>query len=165
MLPIKKMPKKFIFTKKEEELFDDFIRNHCTRIQQAAYLTHYEMSRFYSSEDLKHNGRETAMQIDVDHQYLAFDLGYGVEWAKHVWGKKDYDSIISTLCHEVTHIPTTEVEEKLHSKAIKKDKEFYYEKLTEHTSRWLYESYLRYIEIQGIDIKTGLIKKKKHARK
>ncbi len=140
---------------KEKKELNDFIIEHSSNIRQCAYLTNYTLVNLSCEKNLSHKGRETAMQIDVDHKYLSFNLCYGIEWAESSWKSKNYKEIIITLCHEIAHIVTTESEERLNIKSSNSEIEYYYERLTELTSRWLYNSYCTFIDRHKINLKTG----------
>ena len=135
--------------KKEEEAFDDFLRSHIDKILTCGDLSHFYMRKFSSQA---HSKKDLAMWVSVDHKYLEFDLTYIEHYAACEWHRKNYSELVRTLCHEVTHILTLEPEHRLN---IKGEKEYYFERLTEHTSRWLYENYKGYMKTFGIDIATG----------
>lgn len=146
-------------TKKETEQLDDFIVKHIRNIRWCGCLSSFELRTLYAIENPKNKKKTTSMEIAVDHTYLEFDLGYNEKEILEFWRDKRYIKILQILCHELTHIVTSEADEMLKIKSTTKEREFYFERVTEHTSRWLYRIYEIFIENRKVDIKTGLIKK------
>lgn len=141
---------------KEKTAFLDFVETHVSKILQCGDISHFQLSRMYS---IKTGG----MEVDIDYKYLEFELGYGKEWAIKLWRAKNYWFLIKYLCHEMAHIVVEEIDH--HIKADKKYKSsqvrFYFERVTEHTSRWLCDSYSHYCNTFSIEIATGYKQNKK----
>lgn len=136
--------------KQDRKDFESFVRGHLGHILKCADLNHY---RLYSLKSYSKAGE--AMTIEPEPNYLDFDLRYEINWAADMWEEKDYDELISTLCHEVTHLPVGEID--LVPK-IKKQNEVLdplFERFVEHTSRWLRRCYDIYMADYGIDKATG----------
>lgn len=146
-------------TKTEIESLDDFITMHLRNILWCGNLSNFELRILYAIEKPKTKKKITSMEIEVDHTYLEFDLGYNEEQILRYWQGKRYTKIIKILCHELTHIITNEADDMLKFKSNRKEIEYYFERMTEHTSRWLFRIYEDFMENRKVDIKTGLIKK------
>ena len=71
---------------------------HARRMLVAFNLSHYEVEFYYAKLD-----DDTAMEIEVDDEYLRAEISYGklvhLQWQQH-----RYTDIKRTLCHEITHI-------------------------------------------------------------
>lgn len=99
---------------------------------------------------------KSAMEIEVDHKYLYFNLDINEAWAAERWRKKEYEELLLVLTHEIAHVATTEPQDNLIYKSCSKDKSFYFERLTEITSRWLYQYYRKhYMDYFNITLETG----------
>lgn len=153
--------KEYKFTQKQEEKFEEFILSHLWWIQSAGDMTHFRMSTLSVHDEPKHRGGDIIMEIEPRYDYLDFTLGYGRKKCAQYWINKNHRTLIQTLCHEVAHIITGEASDMLEYKSKTKDIEFYFERVTEHTSRWLYHVYQDYMTEHSIDLKTGKIKTKK----
>jgi hypothetical protein len=150
-----------VFSTEERAKFNRWVFNHVEFISTCGCLSHFKCRSLSNTTNEK-----TGMEIDVDHKYLEYDLAYQEEWAKDLWDKKEYETIIRFICHELTHIIINEVEAFLPpSKNIKDKVDLYLERSTEHTSRWLYRLYLRYMENWKIDMSSGQIGKTKRKTK
>ena len=145
-------------TKTEEDKLADFLVTHTRNILWCGNLSKFDLRKLYEIGKSKAKKRMPNMEIAVDHTYLEFDLGYDKELMTSHWKDKKYSVILQILCHELTHILTTEADIMLKFKSSTKDRDYYFERLTEHTSRWLFRIYEDFMENRKIDIKTGLIK-------
>lgn len=144
------------FNKKERREFNNFMWGHVQKILNCANLAHFEMRTLQSVAPVKRvDGGEVAMHIEVNHKYMQFVLTYHDNYSSRVWKDGDYEELVKTLCHEITHIATTEAVDQLKLNYNSKAVSYYFERLTEFTSRWLYDNYKRYMKDFNIDIKTG----------
>lgn len=121
------------WNKGEREAFEDFVRGHVDGVLQCANLSHFQIS------DLKQK-RGDGMEIETEYDYLEFTLGYGTQWAITHWRAENYDHLISFICHELTHIVVQEIQYHVTMKE-NPDNRIWFERVTEHTSRWLYRLY------------------------
>lgn len=133
---------------KEKSAFLDFVFNHVENILKCANLSHFEMREIASQ---KANG----MYIATEYDYLQFKLGYGTEWAAKHWQAGQVHFLVSFLCHEIAHIVIEEIEYHIEAKKGQEER-MWYERATEHTSRWLYRLYTGYyVKENGINMATG----------
>lgn len=123
---------------KERDAFLDWLETHAKYLTSAARLTNYALVRLRSLKLPTKN----AMEIEVDHKYLTFILDYNPQWAAEYWQKKDYEELLSIVAHEIAHLATSEADDKLYFISSSKERSFYFERLTEMTSRWLYRYYV-----------------------
>lgn len=140
-------------TLKAQTEFNQFLRNHLGHILNCGDLSHFYMRELRAARQQRDN---YAMEIQVDHKYLEFTLTYDEHWAVTHWETENYEELLRTICHEATHIITLEPGNKL---TIKGDHDYYFERMTEHVSRWLYYKYLHYAKAWGISEKTGIASK------
>ena len=122
---------------KDRDSYLDWLEMHAKWLLSCAHLTNYALVRIKSFD----GSSENAMEIDVDHKYLNFCLKYNPEWAAEYWYKKDYEELLSVLAHEIAHIITCEADDKLVFISSGKERSYYFERVTEVTSRWLYHLY------------------------
>lgn len=133
--------------------FETFLRNHVDNILTVAALKHYQLRPLTRYEKLS---GYTAMQITPNTRYLDFHLEYSEDYAATQWRTKDFPELLHTLCHELAHIPMWEVEKGLNIENKQKTIDDHIERVVEHTSRWLYDSYMRFVDALNIDLETGL---------
>lgn len=141
-------------SKKAQEEFFSFVDNHLENIRSCADLSHFACNKKTLYEE---KYTSWAMSISSDYRYLDFDLNINSEYASEKWENKKYRQLISTLCHELAHIVTEEINSCIDKK--KTSHRYYMERITEHTSRWLFQLYLKYMKEWGIDESTGQAKK------
>lgn len=146
-------------SKKIQVQFESFLENHLAHVLDCAQLAHFMVrarKRFCADES---ETAPAAMTIEVDHKYLQLVISYESNYAARMWEEKDHEELIRTICHEVAHLVTTEAESKLVFISNSKEKSYYFERMTEHTSRWLYGYYDRYwMKSRKIKIETGVSK-------
>lgn len=144
-----KKPKRLEFKKGEQLEFNTFLRNHFVNVQRCGDLTHFVMREMRCAKNVR---RDYAMTIKVDYTYMEYELTYDEQWAIQHYQAKNYEEMLRTICHEATHMLTLEPVSNL---KIKGESDYYFERLTEQASRWLYAKYLYYMKENGIDVKTG----------
>ena len=133
----------------ERDAFLDWLERHAKNLTAAARMTNYSLVRIRSLKLPTKN----AMEVDVDHKYLNFTLDYNPAWAAEYWQKKEYEELLSVLAHEIAHVATSEADDKLIYISSSKERSFYFERLTELTSRWLYRYYFdSYMEAYNIKL-------------
>lgn len=137
-----------------QDAFEELVKNHVAHILCCGNLSHYYLRTLDSHK------MSSSFTIIPDAQYLEFRLKYSINYAKDEIESGDYDDLIRTLCHEVTHIPIGEIDIIPKLRKMNEVIDPLFERMTEHTSRWLYCLYLQYMKKNGIDIKTGVAKKK-----
>lgn len=147
------MGKKRVFKNdKHKQAFTDWVFNHSRNILKAGNISNYQVV------GLSWLGEPTssAMEVVIDHKYFTIDLRVNRTWAVLKWEKKYYHDLLQTLCHEMAHVVTDEADHKLVFISNSKERSFYFERMTETTSRWLYSYYLRYMKDKPItNIATG----------
>lgn len=146
-------------SKKIQGHFEDFLENHLSHILECAQLAHFTVRarRRFSAEE--GDEKFAAMTVEVDHKYIQLIISYESGYAANHWEDKDYKELIQTICHEVAHLVTTEAEAKLVFISNSKEKSYYFERMTEHTSRWLYGYYNHFwMKSRKIKIETGVSK-------
>lgn len=146
-----------MFTKKEREKLESFLRVHSLSIQDVAKVTHFTLGIYEpaKSDPAFKNNQPTNMTIQVDYEYLSAIVRYSNKSVVGLWKAGHYNTIISLLCHEIAHIITGEAFEKLKIK-YKGDGKYYQERLTEQVGRLIEREYQNtYIPKHNIDIKTG----------
>lgn len=142
-------------TQEERRKFESFARNHINHILKAGNLSHYWL-RCLEGRNMK-NG----MEVRPDPMYLSLEVDYDEEYASEQFREKNWEELLRTFCHEVTHIITAEIEVHPQIKKLSKILDPIYERFTEHASRWLYQVYTTtYMPEHGIEISTGVAKKK-----
>lgn len=142
-------------TKQQREKLFDFIYKHIHNILNCGYMSHFVIEKIYAiNSATKHD--DYSMQITTEDDYLRATLGINLEYITPMWLKKDYDSLIDIICHEVTHIITGEGYRILE---IQDKNDYYQERVTEHTSRWLQRLYRIYMDSWNIKLSTGGIVK------
>lgn len=72
------------------------------------------------------------MEMDVDHKYLQGDITYGEEIVEMFFTKPD--KVYDTLCHEVTHILTSQLVDEIKGLPPKKAVDLE-ERVNEHISK------------------------------
>ena len=146
------MTKKKSQKKNKKLTLRQFITNHCFNIRNCGYLSNFKF------DTLSTINKGADMQITVDHTYLCFHLEYNKPKMTKAYKDGDYEYIVQTLCHEMAHLVTTEFRDNLNIESKPKTVTYYLERVTELTSRWLYNSYKRYMDERKINIKTGKCK-------
>ena len=124
-------------TKKKLTL-KQFIINHTRHIINCGYLSHFKFDGIYKSK------RGSLMEIKTDYEYLAFDLGYNEKKLQKIYDDKRYDVIINTLCHEMSHIATGEITERLRIDESPKQIRYYRNIMADAYSRHQYTNYENY---------------------
>lgn len=137
------------FKKGEQEKFESFLKNHFHHILHCGNLNHYKI-RDIQVHDFKH-----AMAVDVEPRYLEIRVDYSEDYAVRHLRDEAWEELLTTFCHEISHIVHVETEDALNIENSFKTRENVFERLTEHVSRWLYANYVQYMKDYGIDIKTG----------
>lgn len=146
---------KNIMTDLETAQFDRFVRNHIGHILACASLTHYYM------RTLEPKKMSEGFTITPSPTYLEFGLNYSEDYVSTELHKGEYDDLLRTLCHEVTHIISAEIEVIPKMRKMSDVFDPMFERFTEHASRWLYELYTKvYMPEHGIEPNTGIAKKK-----
>lgn len=140
----------------ERVAFEQFVRNHATFILQCGGLNHYILRTLTGKPNIP--GAE--MTIDTDTKYLEINICYSEMDVARDWQDKDYFDLLRVLCHECTHIVTTEFVNALHIDNKANTISHHDERMTEHTSRWLLAAYVAFMESNHIDLKTGTINEK-----
>lgn len=143
--------------KKEKEEGFDFIENHVWHILHCANLSHFMVQFAFGtsagSPDFR-GAKPAHMTMDTDHTYLTASLLVKEDWFFAAWRNKEYEPIISYLCHEISHILTSELPDKMKVK-YSGDGKYYQERVTEHVGRYIFRLYGRFRELHKIDLKTG----------
>lgn len=148
------MKEKFA-TQDEKARFESFAKNHISHILKCGDLNHYWLRDFRAGR-MSH-----AMEVKPDVVYLDVEIIYDEDYAVTQFRNKDWDELLRTLCHEISHILAAEIEILPTLKKMSKVLDPIYERFTEHASRWLYRLYTtQYMPEHGIEIATGIAKKK-----
>lgn len=143
-------------SKAEQELFESFCKNHIKNILDCARFNHVLLRGFIK----KNLTWPHAMEVETDNKYFEFtifyDEGYAIE---HFVKTKNTEEILRTLCHEIAHFPTGEIQDHVEIDNSSKKQSYVFERCTQLVSLWLYDLYtLHYMPLHKIDIKTGLKK-------
>jgi hypothetical protein len=93
-----------------------FLQTNCLVMLRTFNLSHYEVTFYPVLED-----EDTAMEIELDEEYLRADISYG-KLVRFMWQQNKKRQILQILCHEISHI------------LLPKDKEA----TVEHISRLLF---------------------------
>lgn len=137
----------------EKLAFEQFLENHAAHILQVAGLNNYILRHLQWYATL---GKNVEMSVEVDLRYLDITINYSEDACAIDWNKPDYEDLLRVLCHEITHIITTEFIESVYIENDPKFVEHQEERLTEHVSRWLYAAYVAFMGDNDIDLKTGI---------
>lgn len=142
-------------SKKSEREFMSFIDQHVENILGCADLNHYYCKRKSLIVD---GARDMGMSMVSDTDYNDFELAMDNAFCSLLWEQKNYRELIRFVCHEVAHIVVEEINqcvEKFKTKGAEAHRH-YFEKATEHTSRWLFQLYLEWhVPLWHIDMSTG----------
>lgn len=143
--------------KKDRDKLNTFFGNHLANICQVARVSNFKIGFSRSNKDDKDfkGDSPATMTMDTDYEYLTATLRYNNKIVPEMWKDKNYDRMISTICHEVAHIITGESFEKLKIK-YKGDGRYYQERLTEQVGRLIESQYQnQYIPHNKINKRTG----------
>lgn len=142
--------------KKDKDKLNRFLCNHISNIRHVAWLSNFKIGFSESHKDDADfkGGSPARMTMDIDYQYLTATLRYNKKTIPEMWKNRNYDEIISTICHELAHIITGESFEKLKIK-YKGDGKYYQERLTEHVGRLIGWKYDGYMDQYKINKRTG----------
>lgn len=141
---------------KQQEEFESFCKKHITNLLECAKLPHFILRSMVK----KRLGPPKAMEVEIDHKYLEIIILYDENYAVEQFvDNKDIEELLRTLSHEVSHIPTAEIQDHVEIEASNAKQSFVFERCTQMVSLWLYDLYtLVYIPTHRVDIKTGLQK-------
>ena len=143
-------------SKVEKEKVEQFVQNHIEHISNCGSLRHFRC------EDIEWIDKDSShMEIDVNDRYVYFRLYLSEKHVTKYWRRKEYEYLISALCHELCHIIAGESARNLKFKSKPSEVGYYEERATEFFSRYLVSLYHDYMKVHNVDIKTGLIIKKK----
>ncbi|MEK0325120.1 MAG: hypothetical protein QQN63_05385 [Nitrosopumilus sp.] len=153
-------------SKKERKEAMEFVENHVWHILKCANLSHFMVQfAFGTAEGNKEfKGTKPAhMTMETDHEYLLGSLMIKEDWFFLMWRAKDYNSLLAFLCHEISHILTSELPDKMKVKYSGEGR-YYQERLTEHVGRFVYRLYSRFMDVHNVNFKTGEINAKKKVK-
>lgn len=118
-------------TCKMSENFINFVVKHLFQILSVARLSYFNII-------IDEKQSQAAADIRVDYIYLRAIIRFGKETINE-FKEKQYDSVIETLCHEVSHIITGLPYHNLKSSRISEEQE---EQATEMVARILFQLYM-----------------------
>ena len=144
----------------------EFVENHVWNILGCANLSHFMVQFAFGTAEGNRDFRgikPAHMTMDTDHEYLLASLVIKEDWFFAEWRAGNYEALLSFMCHEISHILTSELPDKMKVKYAGEGR-YYQERLTEHVGRFIYRLYKRFRDLHGISSKTGEINAKRKVK-
>lgn len=154
-------------TQKEKDGATEFLNNHIWNLLNSSTLSHYTVGFSFgtgeNNQDFR-GSKPASMTMETDHEYFRAMLVVKEDWFFESWREGKYEDLLSILCHEVAHILTSEMPDKLKLRYSGESK-YYQERLTESVGRLIGRVYEVERGRRGIDMKTGRYAKRKGKNK